>query len=63
MFFKFTGLDGSEVGSEGSTWPSPLYLCSVCDKPRQCIKKQRHYFADKGLYSQSCGLSSSHVQI
>ena len=20
------------------------------DKPRQCIKKQRHYFADKGLY-------------
>ena len=25
------------------------------DKPRQHIKKQRHYFADKGLYSQSCG--------
>ena len=25
------------------------------DKPRQCIKKQRHYFADKGLYSQSYG--------
>ena len=23
------------------------------DKPRQCIKKQRYYFADKGLYSQS----------
>ena len=23
------------------------------DKPRQHIKKQRHYFADKGLYSQS----------
>ena len=23
------------------------------DKPRQCIKKQRHYFAKKGLYSQS----------
>ena len=21
------------------------------DKPRQCIKKQRHHFADKGLYS------------
>ena len=20
------------------------------DKPRQCIKKQRHYFADKSLY-------------
>ena len=23
------------------------------DKPRQHIKKQRHHFADKGLYSQS----------
>ena len=23
------------------------------DKPRQCIKKQRHHFADKSLYSQS----------
>ena len=32
-------------------------------KPRQCIKKQRHYFADKGLYSQSYGFSSSHVQM
>ena len=21
------------------------------DKPRQCIKKQRHHFADKGSYS------------
>ena len=26
---------------------------------RQCIKKQRHYFANKGLYSQSYGFSSS----
>ena len=25
------------------------------DKPRQHIKKQRHYFADKGPSSQSCG--------
>ena len=30
-------------------------------KPRQCIKKQRHYPANKGLYTQSCGFSSSHV--
>ena len=28
-----------------------------------CIKKRRHHFADKGLYSQSCGFSSSHVWI
>ena len=31
------------------------------DKFRQCIKKQRHHFADKGLYSQSYGFSSSRV--
>ena len=27
------------------------------DKPRQCIKKQRHHFANKGLYGQSYGSS------
>ena len=31
-----------------------------CDQPRQHIKKQRHYFANKGLSSQSYGFSSSH---
>ena len=31
------------------------------DKLRQHIKKQRHYFADKALDSQTCGFSSSHV--
>ena len=31
------------------------------DKPRQCIKKCRHYFAYKGLYRQSYGFFSSHV--
>ena len=30
-------------------------------KPRQHIKKHRHYFANKGLSSQSYGFSSSHV--
>ena len=33
------------------------------DKPRLCIKKQRHHFANKGLYSQSYAFSSGHVQI
>ena len=31
------------------------------NKSRQHIKKQRHYFANKGLSSQSYGFSSSHV--
>ena len=31
------------------------------DKPRRHIKKQRHYFAKKGLSSQNYGFSSSHI--
>ena len=31
------------------------------DLPRQHIKKQRHYFANKGPSSQSYGFSRSHV--
>ena len=31
------------------------------DQPRQHIKKQRHYFANKGPSSQSNGFSSSHL--
>ena len=31
------------------------------DKPRQCIKKQRHFFANQGLYGQSNDFSSSLV--
>ena len=33
------------------------------DKPRKRIKKQRQYFADKDLSSQSYGFSCSHVQM
>ena len=33
------------------------------DQPRQHIKKQRHYFANKGPSSQTYGFSSSHVRI
>ena len=31
------------------------------DQPRQLIKKQRHYFANKGPSSQSYGFSGSHI--
>ena len=31
------------------------------DQPREHIKKQRHYFANKGPSSQSYGFSSNHV--
>ena len=33
------------------------------DQPRQHIKKQRHYFANKGLSSHGYGFSSGHVWI
>jgi len=39
----------------------PIYGTIIVDKPRQHIKKQRHYLSDKGLYNQSYGFSSSHV--
>ena len=41
-----------------------LYQLSYQGRPiiaRQCIKRQRHHFADKGPCSQGNGLSSSHV--
>ena len=38
-----------------------LLLGFFYDKPRQHIKKQRHYFADKGPSNQSYGFSSGHV--
>ena len=31
------------------------------DKPREHVKKQRHYFANKGPSSQNYGFSSGHV--
>ena len=40
-----------------------LLLEESYDQRRQCIKKQRHHFANKGPNSQSYGLSSSHVQM
>ena len=55
--------------SRDITLPTKVYIVKAMfspwnksyDKPRQCVKKQRHYFADKGLYSQSYDFSSSHV--
>ena len=33
------------------------------DKPKQCIKKQRHHFVDKGSYHQGYVFSSSHIRL
>ena len=45
----------SSSSSHASPWKKSY------DQPRQHIKKKRHYFANKGLSSQSYGFSSSHV--
>ena len=36
---------------------------SLYDKPRQCAEKQRHYSANKVLYSQDYGLPSGHIEL
>ena len=49
---------------DGETVADIIFLGSKITadvQPRQHIKKQRHYFANKGPYSQSYGFSSSQV--
>ena len=33
------------------------------EKPRQCTKKQRHHFANKGPYNQNYNFPSSYLQM
>ena len=70
-----TSLHEKYVGKQWKSWQTLLsglqnhcrWDCSheikkkSYDKPRQHFKMQRHYFAYKGLHSQSYGFSSSHV--
>ena len=55
---------GSKIAAEGDCSHEIQMLApwkKSYDQPRQHIKKQRQYFANKGPSSQSCGFSSSHV--
>ena len=36
---------------------------AMTNTPRQCVEKQRHYFANKGPYSQGDDLPSGHVRL
>ena len=57
---------GSKITAEGDCSHEIKILApwkKNYDKPRQHFKKQRLYFADKGLYNQSYGFSSSHAWI
>ena len=55
---------GSKITVDCDTTMKLKCACSLEEmlwQTRQCIKKQRHHFTDKGLYSQNYGFSSSHV--
>ena len=57
-------LGGSKITADGvQPWNQKMLASwkKSYDQPRQHIKKQRHYFADKGLSSQNYGFFSSHV--
>ena len=52
---------GSKITADGDC-SHEIKRCLLLEiKARQHIKKQRRYFANKGLSSQSCGFSSSHI--
>ena len=58
-------LGGSKITADGDH-SHEIKRClllgrKVNDQPRQHIKKQKHYFTNKGPSSQSYGFSSSHV--
>ena len=52
---------GSKITADGEIKKMLSPWKESYDKPRQHIKKQRHYFANKSSFSQSYGFSSSHV--
>ena len=57
-------LGGSKITADGDCSHEIKTLApwkKSYDQPRQHIKKQRHYFANKGPSSQRYGFSSSHV--
>ena len=54
---------GSKITADGdcSHEIKRRLLLESYDQPKQHIKKQRHYFANKGPSSQGYGFSSGHV--
>ena len=52
---------GSKITADGDCSHEISPWKKSYDQPRQHIIKQRHYFANKDLSSQSYGFSSNHV--
>ena len=57
-------LGGSKITADGD-WSHEIETVAPWkksyDQPRQYIKKQKHYFANKGPSSQGYGFPSDHV--
>ena len=57
---------GSKITADGDC-SHEIKMLTPCKKSygkrRQYVIKQRHHFADKGLYSQGHGLSGNHIQM
>ena len=52
---------GSKITTDMTAAMDLEDACSLEEKIRQCIKEQRHYFANNGPSSQGYGFSSGHV--
>ena len=64
MFSRFIYVLECISTSLPNFWPNKIQIApwkKSYDQPREHIKKQRDYFVNKGLSSQSYGFSSSHV--
>ena len=62
--FQFFVLGGSKIIADGDCSHEIKTLApwrESYDKSKQHIKKQRHYFVNKGPSSQGYGFSSDHV--
>ena len=53
---------GSKITADGDC-SNEILRCLLLGRSRQHIKKQRHYFANKGPSSQGYGFSSGHVRM
>ena len=62
-FIFFGALKSLQIMTAAMKLKDACSLEEKLDQPRQHIKKQRHYFANKGPFSQSYGFSSSHVRM
>ena len=54
-------LGGSQITADGDCSHEIKRCLLLGRKPREHIKKQRHYFANKGLSSHGYGFFRSHV--